>query len=147
MIGGMMCPLLAADVAAALAHLPARSGRRPWCDEIEPGSRRLPLEPEVRHDRRDDRAAPSARRGLQAERRDQRHQLVAVDQLALLVDDDQAVGVAVEREADVGAAGDDRLLQQLGMVEPQPSLMFVPFGATPSAMTSAPSSHSASGAT
>ena len=34
---------------------------------------------------------------------DDRHQLVAVDDLALLVDDDDAVGVAVERDADVGA--------------------------------------------
>ena len=49
---------------------------------------------------------------LQAER-DQRHQLVAVDQPALLVDHDQPVGIAVEREADVRAARDHRLLQQL----------------------------------
>ena len=56
----------------------------------------------------------SSPRALQAER-DQRHQLVAVDQLALLVDDDQPVGVAVEREADVGAARDHRFLEQLRM--------------------------------
>ena len=72
----------------------------------------LPLEPEVGHHRRDHRAAVQLAAPLQAER-DQRHQLVAVDQLALLVDDDQPVGVAVEREADVGAARDHRLLQQL----------------------------------
>ncbi len=44
---------------------------------------------------------------------DDGHQLVAVDDLALLVDDDDAVGVAVERDADVGAhfahLGDQRL--------------------------------------
>ena len=34
---------------------------------------------------------------------DHRHDLVAVDDLALLVDDHDAVGVAVERDADVGA--------------------------------------------
>ena len=34
---------------------------------------------------------------------DQRHDLVAVDQRAVLVDDHHAVGVAVERDADVGA--------------------------------------------
>lgn len=35
--------------------------------------------------------------------RDHRHQLVAVDDLALLVDDQHAVGVAVERDSDIGA--------------------------------------------
>ena len=80
--------------------------------------------------------------------RDQRHQLVAVDHPALLVDHDQPVGVAVEREADVGAARDHRLAAAArGWVEPQPSLMLVPLGVTPSGTTSAPSSHSASGAT
>ena len=36
--------------------------------------------------------------------RDQRHQLVAVEDHAALVGDDQPVGVAVERDADIGAA-------------------------------------------
>ena len=35
--------------------------------------------------------------------RDDGHDLVAVDHLALLVDDDDAIGVSVERDADVGA--------------------------------------------
>ena len=34
---------------------------------------------------------------------DHREQLIAVDELALLVGDDDAVGVAIERDADVGA--------------------------------------------
>ena len=34
---------------------------------------------------------------------DHGHELVAVDHLALLVDDEDAVGVAVERDADIGA--------------------------------------------
>ena len=46
-------------------------------------------------------------------KRDQRHELVAVDDLSRLVDDHQPVGVAIERDADVGAARDHRLLQQL----------------------------------
>ena len=37
------------------------------------------------------------------ERATTRHELVAVDHVALLVDDEDAVGVAVERDADVGA--------------------------------------------
>jgi hypothetical protein len=45
-------------------------------------------------------AQPPARRHSRA---DQRHDLVAVDGLALFVDDDQPVGVAIERDADVGA--------------------------------------------
>ena len=53
----------------------------------------------------------SSPRSLQPER-DQRHQLVAVDQPALLVDDDQPVGIAVERQADVRAARDHRLLEE-----------------------------------
>jgi hypothetical protein len=34
---------------------------------------------------------------------DQRHQLVAIDHLALLVDDQHPVGVAIQRDADIGA--------------------------------------------
>ena len=34
---------------------------------------------------------------------DHRQQLIAVDQMAVLVGDDNAVGVAVERDADIGA--------------------------------------------
>ncbi len=34
---------------------------------------------------------------------DQRHQLVAVDDVALLIGDDHPVGIAIERDADVGA--------------------------------------------
>ena len=37
------------------------------------------------------------------ERGDHGHELVAVDHLALLVDDEHPVGVAVERDADIGA--------------------------------------------
>jgi hypothetical protein len=35
--------------------------------------------------------------------RNERHQLVAVDNAAVLVDDHHAVGIAIERDADVGA--------------------------------------------
>ena len=34
--------------------------------------------------------------------RDHRHQLVAIDHLAVLVDDDHPVRVAIERDADIG---------------------------------------------
>ena len=68
------------------------------------------LEAEIGHHRRDDAAAgepPALVPGLG----DQRHDLVAVDDRAVLVDDDDAVGVAVERDADVGAHFMHLLLQ------------------------------------
>ncbi len=34
--------------------------------------------------------------------RDHRHQLVAIDHFAMLVDNDDAIGVAIERDADIG---------------------------------------------
>ena len=62
--------------------------------------------------------------------------------LALLVDHDQPVGVAVERDADIGAGSrPPSPAAASGSVEPQPSLMLRPLGETPIAITSAPSSH------
>ena len=58
--------------------------------------------PEIRHHGRDDARLGKAAVVLPA-LRDHREQLVAVDQMAALVDQDDAVGVAVERDADVGA--------------------------------------------
>ena len=108
----------------------------------------MPFEPEVGHHRRDQPAARAAGPRRAQPLRDQRHHLVAVDDLALLVDDDQPVGVAVERDADVGARSRPPSRYSVcGAVEPTPSLMFVPLGVTPIATTSAPSSHSAEGAT
>jgi hypothetical protein len=49
-------------------------------------------------------SAPPARRpSIAQRRRDQRHDLVAVDDAAGLVDDVHPVGVAVERDAEIGA--------------------------------------------
>ena len=68
------------------------------------------------------------------------HDLVAVDDLAALVDRDDAVGVAVEREADVGAVLDAPLgADRSGCVEPQSALMLRPSGSALSTTTSAPS--------
>ena len=61
----------------------------------------MPLEPEVGHDGRDD-AGLRQPAVVAPALGDHRHDLVAVDQVALLVDDDHPVGVAVERDADVG---------------------------------------------
>ena len=54
--------------------------------------------------------------------------LVAVDQLALLVDGEHAVGVTVEGQPGVGAAVRTPSWRSSGWVDPQPALMFVPSG-------------------
>ena len=65
------------------------------------------------------------------------HDLVAVDELAVLVDRDHAVGVAVERETEVGAVRDaPRAAAARGYVEPQSALMLRPSGAACSTSTS-----------
>ena len=62
--------------------------------------------------------------------------LVAVDEPALGIDGERAVGVAVEGDADVGARGARRPpAAACGWVEPQPSLMFVPSGSAWSTST------------
>ena len=60
------------------------------------------LETEIGHHGRDDAGLGETAVFLPA-LRDDRQQLVAVDDMAALVDQDDAVGVAVERDADIGA--------------------------------------------
>ena len=60
------------------------------------------LQPEIRHHGGDDAGLGEPAVFLPA-LRDHREQLVAVDHMAALVDQDDPVGVAVERDADVGA--------------------------------------------
>ena len=65
-----------------------------------------------------------------------RHHRVAVHDLALLVDHDHAVGVAVEGDADRGAALLHlRARRSRDAARPQSRLMLVPFGRTPIAVT------------
>ena len=98
-----MAGLLAAEIAAERAHL---------LDDIAVADRgavqldavagEKALETEIGHHRRDQSAACEASAPRQPGR-DQRHQLVAVENDAALVGDDQPVGIAVERDADIGA--------------------------------------------
>ena len=62
----------------------------------------MPLEAEIGHDGRDHRGLRQAAVLLPA-LGDDREQLVAVDEVAALVGDHHAIGVAVERDPDVGA--------------------------------------------
>ena len=62
----------------------------------------MPLEPEIGHDGRDHRGLRQAAVLLPA-LGDDGEQLVAVDEVAVLVGDHHAVGIAVERDPDVGA--------------------------------------------
>ena len=101
-------------------------------------------EAEVAHHGRDDGVLGEPALLVQRERED-REELVAVDDVALGVDRQAAVGVAVEREADVGAVLEDGRLQRLRWVEPQFSLMLRPSGSAWIALTSAPASSSARG--
>ena len=62
---------------------------------------RIALEAEIGHDRGDDAGLGQAAVLLPGAR-DHAHQLVAVDLLALLVDDQHPVGIAVEGDAHIG---------------------------------------------
>ena len=95
--------LLAADIEAVLAHMlddiavADRGARQRQVQALQ-----IALEAEIGHDGGDHAAArePAA---TAASSGDQRHDLVAIDDAALLVGDDDAVGVAIERDADIGA--------------------------------------------
>ncbi len=95
--------LLAAEIAAKAAHLfDDIAVADPGAVQTDALPGEIMLEAEIRHDRGDQRAAREAV-AMRQLGRDQRHQLIAVENDAALVGDDQPVGVAVERDADVGA--------------------------------------------
>ena len=66
--------------------------------------------------------------------------------LALLVDREHPVAVAVERDAEVEPRSSTVCCKSARSVAPQPTLMFSPFGSSPIACTSAPQRSNASGA-
>ena len=97
------------DVAAARRAPRARSGRRPAVSTTSmPARRHRQAEAEVRHHRDDDGVVGAAARGRAGRARAMRDDLVAVDDVAGVVDREHPVGVAVEGEPEVGAARDDR---------------------------------------
>ena len=80
-------------------------------------------------------------------RREDRDDLVAVDDVPVLVDREHPVAVAVERDAEVEPAGASPFAaERARSVAPQPWLMFVPSGSAPIVVTTAPSCSNARGA-
>jgi hypothetical protein len=101
--------LFTADRDSALVHGCDDVAVADRCfDDLDPRIAQCVPQPEVRHHRDDDRA------GVRVER-EHRHDLVTVDQRAVLVDGEDPVGVAVEREPERGTAFNDGALQRLGM--------------------------------
>ncbi len=94
--------LLAADVEALgphrLEHVAITHG---GAFQRQPERSEIPFQSKVAHHRGDQSVA--AQVTAQVPRLgDHRHELVAIDDLAIFIDDDDAVGIAVERDADVG---------------------------------------------
>ena len=142
-----MTGLLAADVAAAFAHPlddVAVAHRGTMQGEAEP--LQMALEAEIGHHGGDNAVARHLAGGV-PRGGDKRHQLIAVDEPAALVGDQQAVGVAVEGDADIGAAGDDLALHRRRRHGAAILVDVEPVGRDASGMTSAPSSQSTVGAT
>jgi len=78
--------------------------------QLQPRLAKLPLQPEIGHDRRHDPTALELSASLEPQR-DQGHQLIPVDDRAFFIDDHQPVGVTIECNADICTARDHRFLQ------------------------------------
>ena len=103
--------LLATDVETAGAHpfehiTVADAGAL----ERQPFALQVALEAQIRHHGRDNAAAPQHAAARPADA-DERHQLVTVNNAARLINNDQPVRVAIERDADVRAAGHHGFLE------------------------------------
>ena len=90
-------------------------------DDADTCGRQRAAQAEVRHHRDRDRVV-AQHPALVPVERGHHHDLVAVDQVAVLVDREDAVGVAVEREAELRASLTNRGLQRLGMRRSAPGV-------------------------
>src|SRR5205823_12722234 len=95
--------LLAADIEAAFAHffddIAVAHGR---AHELQILAREVTFQPDIRHHRAD-HAATLQLSVLRPGTRDQSQDLIAVDDKALLVAHHHPVGVAIQRDAEIGA--------------------------------------------
>lgn len=95
------------------------------------------FESQVGHQRADD----SGHRALsQPAAHHRKEQLVPIINLAPRIDHDQAVGVTVKRDPEIGRLRHDRPGQAAGAVAPTSWLMLSALGSVPMLLTSAPSS-------
>ena len=69
---------------------------------VKPERAEITLQPEIRHHGRDHAGLGETAVGVPAFR-NHRQELVAIDDVAALIDDQHPIGVAVERDADIGA--------------------------------------------
>ena len=107
--------LLAADVETAGLHrFQHITIAHPGAVQRQAMAGQQPLKPQVGHHRRH-QPATAQTAGFGGAQRDQRHDLVTIDDLALFIDNDQPVGIAIERNADIGAAFQHLHLQRLGV--------------------------------
>src|SRR5204862_3829020 len=86
-------------------------------DEIHSDRAERQLETDIAHDGRNDRAAFEPALALELTRAQEQHG-VAVHDAAVAVDEDRAVAVAIERDAELAAALDDGARQPLWMRGP-----------------------------
>ncbi len=90
----------------------------------------IAFQPQVRHHRCDD--AATSQQAIAAERcRHQRHDLVAIDDPALLIHDDQPVGIAIQRNTDMCARRNHRFLQRRNMRRADPVVDIAAIGIDP----------------
>ena len=106
-------------------------------DDVAAGRLDDRLQAAVREDRDDDRRSAGHREPSRSSARMPRTWSPSTTSAAR-VDRDQPVGVAVEREPDVGAPGDDRLGERGRAVAPHRRLMFTPSGSAWMTSTAAP---------
>ena len=110
-----MARLLAADIEAVVAHMFDHVAVADRCAGQRQALRRQEaFEPQIGH-HGGDQPAPGETAMRVPIARDQRHQLVAVDQRTGLIGDQHPVGVAVERDAQIRAVRDHRRAHGLGM--------------------------------
>ncbi len=108
-VAGRLAPQLPAGLLQHRQHVAVTDVGPP---ELDAGLRQRPLQPEVRHLRADHRA--DQRAGVLARSREHVQQLIAVDQVAVVVDHQHAVPVAIEGDAEVRADRLDGDRHQLG---------------------------------
>ena len=109
-----MARLLAAQVAPAFAH-PFTDIAITHLGAVQAQAERgeVPFQPQIRHDGGHDAAARKPPRAV-PEAGDGRQDLVAIDDLAQLIDQGQPVGVAVQGNAQIGTAFSHQLGQASG---------------------------------